>query len=139
MINITRRFHDAVLKVAGGATNLMPKVTVTVVNPTEKDIAISGPCELKDGKFIGGVRHMVRAGESEVIEYYPVGYTIYDSFYDGTGETESYYLDNCISGMDSLGTSYYGEGSNYVNVDENNTIVDPTQPASFTATLKGGR
>lgn len=140
MINITRRFHDAVLKVAngispGGAANLTSKVTVTVVNPTENDIAVSsGDYELKDGKLIASVRHMVKAGENEAIEYYLSAYTEYDNFYDGTGETVVYYHDD-VYGRDALGTSYYSAESNFVNIDKNYKIIDPTKPASFTATL----
>lgn len=141
MINITRRFRDAVLKVAngispGGATNLMSKVTVTVVNPTENDIAIKplGVYELKDGMLICDVRHMIKAGESEVIEYYVGGDTSYDNFYDGTGETV-FYSAGDMWGMDALNRPYVGMPSNLVNIGEDFNIIDLTKPASFTATL----
>ena len=123
-------------KIGGGSSGMKnPKVVVTVVNPTENDIAVVGTYELKDGMLISHVRHMVKAGESEVIEYYAVGYADYGSLYDGTGETEVYYLDNGISGFDALGTSYYTVGSNFVNITEELDIIDPTKPTSLTATL----
>ena len=136
MINITRRFRDAVLKVAGGAANLMPKVTVTVVNPTQKDIAVwSGVYEYIDGSLINYRRHLIKAGESKAIEGYVAGYYEYDNWYQGTDETKIFEYSN-FEGVDEDNVQYFGLPSNPVNMNiDTFTVIDPTKPASYTATL----
>lgn len=134
MINITRRFHDAVLKVAGGATNLMPKVTVTVVNPTANDIMVTDIMyEYIDGFLVYGIHHLIKAGESKVIEAFVTG----DPRYNGFTETYDTIAFACWfpEGVDENSAYYYGEPSDLVNCEDTGDIIDPTKPVSFTATL----